>query len=269
MGTATPQRQEGGMTPRHLVLDGVSVVLGGSPILDQLSLTVAEREFVGIIGVSGGGKTTLLRTIAGLLPTAAGSVTLAGIPVLGPSQRTAMVFQHFGLFPWKTVRANVAYGLRVQGRGPELARVQRLLGVLHLADVADRYPAQLSGGMKQRVGIARALAVEPELLLLDEPFSAVDAITREKLQNEVLQLWERHQQMTALLVTHDIDEAILMADRIIVISGPPGHITRELTIGLPRPRTSQDVRAHPDYPRLRKILWDALQRRPDRLPEPA
>lgn len=257
------------MTPAHLVLDGVSAVLGGSLILDQLSLTVAEREFVGIIGVSGGGKTTLLRTIAGLLPTAAGSVTLGGVPVLGPSPRTAMVFQHFGLFPWKTVRGNVAYGLQVQGRGPEQARVPRLLDALHLADVADRYPAQLSGGMKQRVGIARALAVEPELLLLDEPFSAVDAITREDLQNEVLQLWERHQRMTALLVTHDIDEAILMADRIIVISGPPGHITRELTIGLPRPRTSQDVRAHADYPRLRKLLWDALQRAPAPLPEPA
>ena len=135
--------------------------------------------------------------------------------------------------------------------------------------MADHYPAQLSGGMKQRVGIARALAVEPEVLLLDEPFSALDAITREDLQNEVLRLWERHQRMTALLVTHDIDEAILMAAGPSSISGPPGHITRELTVGLPRPRTSQDVRAHADYPRLRKLLWDALQRAPARLPEPA
>jgi len=257
------------VTPPHLVLDGVSVVLGGSLILDHVSLTVPEREFVGVIGVSGGGKTTLLRTIAGLLPTSTGSVTLAGTPVLAPTPRTAMVFQHFGLFPWKTVRSNVAYGLRVQGRGPAPGQVHRLLAALHLEDVADRYPAQLSGGMKQRVGIARALAVEPELLLLDEPFSAVDAITREELQNEVLQLWERHQRMTALLVTHDIDEAILMSDRIIVISGPPGHITRELPIPLPRPRTSQGVRAHEDYPRIRKLLWDSLERRPARLPEPA
>jgi NitT/TauT family transport system ATP-binding protein len=139
------------VTPPHLVLNGVSVVLGGSLILDHVSLTVPEREFVGVIGVSGGGKTTLLRTIAGLLPTSTGSVTLAGTPVLAPTPRAAMVFQHFGLFPWKTVRSNVAYGLRVQGRGPAPGQVQRLLAALHLDDVADRYPAQLSGGMRQRV----------------------------------------------------------------------------------------------------------------------
>ena len=247
------------MTSPHLVLDEVSVVLGGTLILDHVSLRVAEREFVCVIGTSGGGKTTLLRAIAGLLPTTTGSVTLAGTPVLEPTARTAMVFQHFALFPWKTVRANVEYGLRVQGRSEALGRVQRLLDALHIGDVADLYPAQLSGGMRQRVGIARALAVEPELLLLDEPFSSVDAITREKLEDEVLGLWERHQRMTALLVTHDIDEAILMADRIIVISGPPGRITFELPIDLPRPRSTQEIRSHEDYPRIRKLLWDSLE----------
>ena len=241
-------------------------MLGGTLILDRVSLTASEREFVCVIGTSGGGKTTLLRTIAGLLPTASGSVSLAGTPVLAPTPRTAMVFQHFGLFPWKTVRANVAYGLRVQGRQEALGRVQRLLDTFRLSEVADRYPAQLSGGMKQRVGMARALAVEPELLLLDEPFSSVDAITREALQNEVLQLWER-QRMTTLLVTHDIDEAILMADRIVVISGPPGRISFELPIGLPRPRSSQEIRSHEDYPRTRKLLWDSLEHHDVRLPE--
>jgi NitT/TauT family transport system ATP-binding protein len=255
------------VTAPHLVLDGVSVTLGGTLILDHISLTVSEREFVCVIGTSGGGKTTLLRTIAGLLPTASGSVSLAGTPVLAPTPRTAMVFQHFGLFPWKTARSNVAYGLRVQGRPEALGRVQRLLEALHLGDVADHYPAQLSGGMKQRVGMARALAVEPELLLLDEPFSSVDAITREALQNEVLQLWERNQRMTTLLVTHDIDEAITMADRIIVISGPPGRITFELPIGLPRPRSTQEIRSHGDYPRIRKLLWDSLEYYDVRLPE--
>jgi NitT/TauT family transport system ATP-binding protein len=255
------------VTAPHLVLDKVSVMLGGTLILDQVSLTVSEREFVCVIGTSGGGKTTLLRTIAGLLPPASGSVSLGGAPVLAPTPRTAMVFQHFGLFPWKTVRANVAYGLQVQGRTEALGRVQRLLDAFHLSEVADHYPAQLSGGMKQRAGMARALAVEPELLLLDEPFSSVDAITREALQNEVVQLWERTQRMTALLVTHDIDEAIVMADRIIVISGPPGHISFELPITLPRPRNTQEIRSHEDYPKTRKLLWDSLEHHDVRLPE--
>jgi NitT/TauT family transport system ATP-binding protein len=244
----------------HLVLDKVSVALGGRPILDGVSLAVAEREFVCVIGTSGGGKTTLLRCIAGLVPVASGSVSLGGSPVLAPTPRMAMVFQHFALFPWKTVRANVGYGLRVQGRSDPTGEVGRLLDTMHLRAVADRYPAQLSGGMRQRVGIARALAVQPEVLLLDEPFSSVDAITREHLQNEVLQLWEHRQTMTALLVTHDIDEAILMADRVVVISGPPGRVTAELAIELPRPRTSEAIRSHPDYARIRRQLWEAVER---------
>ncbi len=243
--------------PTHLVLDGVSVTLGDSLILDDVSLTVSEHEFLCVIGTSGGGKTTLLRTIAGLIPVTSGNVTLSGAPVTAPSPRAAMVFQHFGLFPWKTVRANVAYALRVQGK-TDPGRIDKLLSTLNLKTVADYYPAQLSGGMKQRVGIARALAIEPELLLLDEPFSAVDAITRETLQNEVLRLWDSNASTTAVLVTHDIDEAILMADRVVVIAGPPGRIAFELPIDLPRPRRSQDIRSHRDYPRLRQLLWNAL-----------
>jgi len=247
------------MTSPHLVLDSVSVVLGGALVLDRVSITVVEREFVCVIGTSGGGKTTLLRVIAGLIPALSGTVSLAGTPVRAPTPRTAMVFQHFGLFPWKTVRANVAYGLEVQGKREALGRVQRLLDAFHLGDAAEQYPAQLSGGMRQRVGIARALAVEPELLLLDEPFSSVDALTRERLQNEVLQLWDRNQRMTALLVTHDIDEAIVLADRVIVIAGPPGHVRTELAIDLPRPRNAQEVRSHPEYRKLRKQLWESLE----------
>jgi NitT/TauT family transport system ATP-binding protein len=240
------------------VLDNVCVELGGARILQDVSLTVAKREFVCVIGTSGGGKTTLLRTIAGLLPVASGSVSLGGSLVTGPSPRTAVVFQHFGLFPWKTVRSNIAYGLRVQGRPVDPDVVRRMLDALKLNAVADYYPAQLSGGMKQRVGIARALAAEPEVLLLDEPFSALDAITRESLQNEVLRLWEVNPNMTALQVTHDIDEALLMADRVIVVSGPPGHITFELNVDLPRPRDSQEIRFHHEYPRMRKLLRDSL-----------
>jgi NitT/TauT family transport system ATP-binding protein len=246
------------MASPHLVLDNVCVELGGARILQDVSLTVAEREFVCVIGTSGGGKTTLLRTIAGLLPVTSGSVSLDGAPVDGPSPRAAVVFQHFGLFPWKTVRSNIAYGLRVQGRRVDPDLVRRMLEILRLTDVADYYPAQLSGGMKQRVGIARALATEPEVLLLDEPFSSLDAITRESLQNEVLRLWEANANMTALQVTHDIDEALLMADRVIVVSGPPGRITFEMKVDLPRPRSSQEIRSHQDYPRMRKLLWDSL-----------
>jgi NitT/TauT family transport system ATP-binding protein len=256
------------MASPHLVLDNVCVELGGARILQDVSLTVAEREFVCVIGTSGGGKTTLLRTIAGLLPVTSGSVSLDGAPVDGPSPRAAVVFQHFGLFPWKTVRSNIAYGLRVQGRRVDPDLVRRMLEILRLTDVADYYPAQLSGGMKQRVGIARALATEPEVLLLDEPFSSLDAITRESLQNEVLRLWEANANMTALQVTHDIDEALLMADRVIVVSGPPGRITFEMKVDLPRPRDSQEIRSHQDYPRMRKLLWDSLNS-PPAAPVPA
>ena len=249
------------MPSPHLVLDKVCVEIGGARILQDISLSVAEREFVCVIGTSGGGKTTLLRTIAGLLPVTSGSVTLGGAPVVAPSPRTAVVFQHFGLFPWKTVRSNIAYGLRVQGRPVDPDAVRRLLATLGLETVADYYPAQLSGGMKQRVGIARALAAGPDVLLLDEPFSALDAITRESLQNEVLRLWESNAAMTALQVTHDIDEALLMADRVLVVSGPPGRITFEMKVDLPRPRNPQEIRAHADYPQMRKLLWDSLNTR--------
>jgi NitT/TauT family transport system ATP-binding protein len=255
-------------TPK-VVVDHLSVSLGGNHILDGIDLSVAEHEFVCIIGTSGGGKTTLLRTVAGLLPPAGGSVRLDGENVVGPTPRISMVFQHFGLFPWKTVRSNVEYGLRVQGRSGYTERVDELLEIMNLTHAQHRYPHQLSGGMKQRVGIARALSMEPELLLLDEPFSAVDAITREVLQNEVLQLWERNEQMSAMLITHDVDEALLMADRIVVIAGPPGRIALEVPVSIPRPRTARSVRSHESYPDLREKLWDALQGGSDRTLESA
>jgi NitT/TauT family transport system ATP-binding protein len=261
-----PDPESAGDTLPHrakVCVESISVRLGGNQILDDISLEVAPHEFLVIIGTSGGGKTTLLRSIAGLLPLSHGAVRLDGVPVLAPTPSIAMVFQHFGLFPWKTVRTNVEYGLRVQGRvGDDTGeRVDRLLRIMNLAHCADHYPHQLSGGMKQRVGIARALAVQPELLLLDEPFSAVDAITRELLQNEVLELWEHDGDMTGMLITHDIDEAILMADRVVVIAGPPGRIALEVAVDIPRPRSARSVRTHPDYPQLRETLWNALQTR--------
>jgi NitT/TauT family transport system ATP-binding protein len=171
----------------------------------------------------------------------------------------AMIFQHFGLFPWKTVQANIEYGLSVQGMRDD-STVSRLVELMGLSDYAQCYPYQLSGGMQQRVGIARALAVQPEVLLLDEPFSAVDAITREMLQGELLRLWEdpQHSNMTAILVTHDLDEAILLGDRIVVLGGTPGGICLELKVPIPRPRNPQDFRFHPAYRQLRSQLWKAL-----------
>jgi NitT/TauT family transport system ATP-binding protein len=246
-----------------VVVDHLSVSLGGNHILDGIDLSVDEHEFVCIIGTSGGGKTTLLRSVAGLLPPAGGSVRLDGADIIGPTPRISMVFQHFGLFPWKTVRTNVEYGLRVQGRTGYGDRVDELLEIMNLTHAQHRYPHQLSGGMKQRVGIARALSMEPELLLLDEPFSAVDAITREVLQNEVLQLWERNEGMTAMLITHDVDEAILMADRIVVLCGPPGRIILDVENPISRPRDIQEIRGHADYISTRRRLWDALKNRTD------
>jgi NitT/TauT family transport system ATP-binding protein len=247
------------MPEPHLVLDNVAVKLGGKLIVRDVSLRVNKRELVCVIGTSGGGKTTLLRAIAGLVPVSAGTIHLGGSRVTGPSPRTALIFQHFGLFPWKNVLANVTYGLRVQGRHADPGRIRELLESLGIGHVSGYYPAQLSGGMKQRVGIARALATEPELLLLDEPFSSLDAITRESLQDEVLRIWEAS-EMTAVLVTHDIDEALLMGDRVIVLSGPPERtVTLEVPVDIPRPRGGQELRSHEDYPCLRKLLRDALR----------
>ncbi len=237
----------------------VTMSFGDVVAVSDISLGVSEREFTCIVGTSGGGKTTLLRGMAGLLAPAAGEILFDGQPVTGPMPQIALVFQHFGLFPWKSVRDNVAYGLKVQGRQPRDGLVDGLLETMHLSNFADAYPYQLSGGMKQRVGIARALTVEPQVLLMDEPFSAVDALTRETLQNEVLELWERGSSQTAVLVTHDIDEAILLGDRIVILYGQPGSVTLDLQIPIPRPRDSHQIRSHPEYPQLRRQIWEALQ----------
>lgn len=247
--------------PAKITLDQVTVAFGERIVVQDVSLVLHEHDLFCIVGASGSGKTTLLRAIAGLLPLRRGRIVLDDALITRPTPRTAMIFQHFGLFPWKTVRANIAYGLAVQGRRDDEDTVTRLLEVMGLTEHATRYPYQLSGGMQQRVGIARALAVRPEVLLLDEPFSAVDAITREMLQSELIHLWEdpQRRQTTAILVTHDLDEALLLGDRIVVLGGTPGRVRLELDVALPRPRTPQDLRVHPAYPQLRRQLWDALQ----------
>lgn len=246
-------------TPK-ILLDHVAIAFGKRVVVEDISLALQEHDLLCIVGSSGCGKTTLLRAVAGLIPLSYGRILLDGTVITRPTPRMAIIFQHFGLFPWKTVRANIEYGLSVQGGRDQNSTVTRLLEVMGLSEYARCYPYELSGGMQQRVGIARALAVQPEVLLLDEPFSAVDAITREMLQGELIRLWEdlQHRKTTAILVTHDLDEAILLGNRIVVLCGTPGRVCLEVDVPIPYPRTPQDLRFHPAYPQLRHQLWEAL-----------
>ena len=231
------------------------------PVLSDFSLHVGEGEFVSLIGPSGCGKTTLLRIVAGLLPASSGTIAVAGTPSLGPSRDKAVVFQHFNLFPWRTALANAAYGLEIQGmpRREREERAMRYLRMLGLERFAQHYPGEISGGMRQRVGIARALAIEPKLLLMDEPFGALDALTREHLQGELQRIAE-DTKLTILFVTHSIDEALYLSDRIVAMGTHPGRIIREFPIGLRRPRYSYNFRAEPEYAGTRGEIWSLLER---------
>jgi NitT/TauT family transport system ATP-binding protein len=257
------------MAATKITLDQVTMAFGDKVVTEDVDLEVHEHELVCVVGTSGGGKTTLLRAMGGLLAPADGEIRLDSEPIAGPTPRIAMIFQHFGLFPWKTVRKNIAYGLDVQGRGAGAAVVDRLLDATGLRDSADAFPYQLSGGMQQRVGIARAFAVEPEVLLMDEPFSALDALTREELQGQLLELWAQHPELTAVLVTHDIDEAIMLGDRIVVLCGRPGRVDGEFAVPIERPRDPRELRSHPEYAELRRRVWDALRAPRDERPDGA
>ena len=230
------------------------------PVLEDFSLSVAEGEFVSLIGPSGCGKTTLLRIVAGLLPATSGDVLVAGAPSVGPSRDKAVVFQHFNLFPWRTALANAAYGLEIQ-RVPKREREERAmqwLAKLGLERYAHHYPGEISGGMRQRVGIARALVIEPKLLLMDEPFGALDALTREHLQGELQRIAETT-SLTILFVTHSIDEAVYLSDRIVVMGTQPGRTIREFSVELERPRYTYNFRAEPQYAQIRADIWALLE----------
>lgn len=230
----------------------VSIAYGGSGhsivlAIDRIDLSVARGEFVCLLGPSGCGKTTLLNAIAGFLPVSSGELTLKGALIDRPGPDRAMVFQQPALLPWRDVLHNVTYGLEMSGRmhGREaVARAAALLELVGLADFGRSFPHQLSGGMQQRVNLARALAVEPELLLLDEPFASVDAQTRETLQVELLAICRRA-QVTALFVTHDIGEAVFLADRVCIFSRRPGRVIREVRVQLPKPR--DEARLKPEF----------------------
>jgi NitT/TauT family transport system ATP-binding protein len=255
-------RAPGETPPAHkaargqITIDGLVVAFGDKDArrtaVDQISLDVAAGEFLCVLGPSGCGKSTLLNTVAGFLAPRAGKVAIDGIAVRGPGADRGVVFQQPTLFPWKTVLGNIAYGPRVAGRGrAEANRIAHdMMAMVGLSAFADYYPQALSGGMQQRVGIARALANSPNVLLMDEPFGSLDAQTRTMMQEALLGIWEKL-HTTVLFVTHDIEEAIFLADRVVIMSAAPGRIIDEIHVTLPRPRDADVVYA-PEFVRLKR-----------------
>jgi len=227
--------------------------------LNNFNLDVARGEFVSIVGPSGCGKSTFLNILLGLIEPDNGQMQLNGTRITGPSQERAMVFQEFGLLPWRTVTANVELGLELKGvpAGQRLARANELIKLVGLSGFERHYPHELSGGMKQRVGLARALATEPEVLLMDEPFAALDAQTRDLMQAELLQIWERTQK-TVLFVTHSIEEAAYLSDRVVVMTARPGRTKDILKILLPRPR-DYEMRLTPEFNEIKLRIWEVLR----------
>jgi nitrate ABC transporter ATP-binding subunit len=228
---------------------------GAVEALRGINLTIRKGEFVCLLGASGCGKSTLLRIIAGFEQVTRGSVAVYGIEVRGPGPDRGMVFQDYALFPWLTVEDNIRFGPRHRQvpRKQITAITERFLAMVGLTPFADRYPHQLSGGMKQRVAIARVLANDADILLMDEPFGALDALTRGKLQEELIEIW-RTTQLTVIFVTHSVEEAVLLADHIVVMTAGPGRVERQVTIPLPRPR---DV-SSPEFNALRRDVTALL-----------
>lgn len=247
-------------------VDGVSKHFRGTDdsvdVFKDVSFSVAENEFVVLLGPSGCGKTTLLKIIAGIVEPTSGDVYLDGSPIGGPSPDVAMVFQDFLLLDWMTVIENVALGLKVQGIEEEDRRTavaKRWIDRVGLDGFEQSYPKELSGGMKQRVGLARALAVDPDVLLMDEPFGSVDAQTKDRLQTELLQLWENDRK-TIIFVTHDIDEAIYLGDRVLMFSGTPASITIDTRVNFDRPRWNRrtEIERANEFSELKSRLREEL-----------
>jgi len=262
------------MTPKILVdqVDHLYRPPRGRPVLalENISLEVREREFIALLGPSGCGKSTLLYLMGGFLPIETGTITVNGKAVVAPGPDRGIVFQHFALFPWKTVRANVLYGLERQGLGsPEReARAQKFIDMVGLTGFEDSYPSQLSGGMKQRAAIARTLAIDPDVLLMDEPFGALDAQTRHLMQSELLAIWQRTPK-TVIFVTHDVQEAVTLAGRVAVMSARPGRIKAIVDTNFDK----SDPHVQKSKPFVDKVdeLWDLVREeavRAERRPSP-
>ncbi len=245
-------------------IDNVSIIFGEGEAsfiaVDRVSAEIAAGEFVCILGPSGCGKSTLLNAIAGLETASSGRISVDGTTVTGPSADRGMVFQQPALFPWKSVRKNVAYGPRMSGHSDAEAdrTADRLLEMVGLAAFANKRPQTLSGGMQQRVAIARALANTPRILLMDEPFGALDAQTRAMMQENLLQIWHEL-GITVVFVTHDVDEAIFLADRILVMSAGPGRFVREIAVTIPRPR-SPEVAIDPRFVEVKRQSLEIIRR---------
>ncbi|HVU33676.1 MAG TPA: ABC transporter ATP-binding protein [Opitutaceae bacterium] len=243
---------------------------GAHTVFDHVSLDIHRREFICIIGASGCGKSTLIRIVAGLEDSSGGEILLDGKPVAGPGPERGMVFQGYTLFPWRTVRENVMFGLQMRGRPDDVAEseARQWLDMVGLSRFEQAYPHELSGGMKQRVAIARALANDPRILLMDEPFGALDALTRCKMQSYLLQIWKKV-NVTILFITHDLEEACFLADRIVVMGTNPGRVLEVIENPVPRPRSIEQFLS-PEFlalkHRLDELIHGSTDTAEDKLP---
>jgi len=226
----------------------------------DVSLTVKAGEFCVIVGPSGCGKTTFINCVVGIVKPTRGRLLVGNQPITGPGRDRAMVFQDYALMPWRSIKSNVKFGLELQGRldSETEANVDKYIDLVGLNGFEENLPHELSGGMRQRVGLARALATEPEILVMDEPFGALDAMTREIMQAEFEKILARTKQ-TVIFITHSIDEAISLGDRIVVMTAGPGRIKKVITNEIPRPRHKVDVRNHPSYLEMREEIWHLLK----------
>ncbi|MFB7998371.1 ABC transporter ATP-binding protein [Streptomyces sp. NPDC056002] len=226
--------------------------------LGGVSLDIADREFVTVVGPSGCGKSTLMSMAAGLEEPTSGSILVDGKPVTGPGPERGVIFQQYALFPWLTVRQNVEFGLKIASipTDERRRRAEQAIDLVGLGEFADALPKMLSGGMKQRCAIARAYAVNPQVLLMDEPFGALDALTRVQLQDQLLRTWSQDKR-TVLFITHDVDEAVYLASRVIVMAAGPGRIHGVIDVELPYPRT-EEIRLSPEFRRIRNDVWTSV-----------